>query len=138
MILSRKAGREFMTLEEGETPLAPRTYVDASGNVIGAVSGNGRLLVFDIGEMRQVARGRGVIVMGLEDGETLVDATVFDGKALVVAGTGRGGKQKEIALSGEKLKHHFGRRARMGRVLPDKLKPAAIHVSSARRVEGGA
>jgi topoisomerase-4 subunit A len=84
-----------------------------------------------------VARGRGVIIMGLENGEKLVDATVFDGKAIAVAGTGRGGKQKEIVLSGERLKHHFGRRARMGRVLPDKLKPTAIPFSSAIRREQG-
>ena len=126
---------EFMTLEEGETPIAPRTYEEAAGNVIGAVSESGRLLVFDIGEMRQVARGRGVIIMGLEEGEKLVAAAVFDGKTLVVAGTGRGGKQKELTLSGEKLKHHFGRRARMGRVLPDKLKPAAIQFPPAPRRE---
>jgi len=135
MTSSRKAGREFMTLAEGETPLAPRTYEEAAGNVIGAVSENGRLLVFEIGEMRQVARGRGVIIMGLEDGEKLVAAAVFNGKTIGVAGTGRGGKQKEMALSGEKLKHYFGRRARMGRVLPDKLKPTSIELSASMRRE---
>lgn len=135
MVSNRKAGREFMTLAEGETPLAPRTCEEAAGNVIGAVSENGRLLVFDIGEMRQVARGRGVIIMGLEDGEKLVAATVFNGKTIGVAGTGRSGKQKEIALSGEKLKHYFGRRARMGRVLPDKLKPTSIELSASARRE---
>ena len=130
MVSSRKAGREFMTLVGGETPVLPRAYGEAAGNVIGAVSENGRLLVFDIGEMRQVARGRGVIIMGLEDGEKLVAATVFDGRTIGIAGTGRGGKPKEIALSGEKLRPYFGRRARMGRVLPDKLKPISIELTT--------
>ena len=39
------------------------------------------------------------------------------------AGIGRGGKEKLLELKGEKLRHHVGRRARMGRVLPEKLKP---------------
>jgi topoisomerase IV subunit A len=132
MISNRKAGREFMTLEEGEIPVAPMVYAEAPGNLIAAVSQNGRLLVFELGEMRQVARGRGVIIMGLEEREKLLAAAVFGGKSLCISGQGRGGKQKELVLSGEKLKHYFGRRARMGRVLPDKLKPAALQIPATR------
>jgi len=135
MISARKAGREFMTLAEGEVPLAPFAYGDASGNVVAALSGNGRLLTFDIGEMRQVSRGRGVIVMGLEQGEKLLSAAVFSGKSLAVAGLGRGGKEKELVLSGEKLKYHFGHRARMGRVLPERLKPSSLNISGPARDE---
>ena len=40
-----------------------------------------------------------------------------------VFGVGRGGKEKVVDISGGKFEHYFGRRARMGRVLPDKLKP---------------
>ena len=137
MTSARKAGREFLTLAEGEAPLAPFVYEEASGNVVAALSGHGRLLVFEIGEMRQVARGRGVIVMGLEQGEKLLAAAVFNGKSLLVAGVGRGGREKELVLSDEKLKHHFGHRARMGRVLPEKLKPTALQIPGAPRFEGG-
>ncbi len=93
--------------------------------------------MFDIGEMRQVSRGRGVIIMGLEDAERLVATSVFDGKWLAVSGIGRGGKEKEVALSGEKLKHYLGHRARMGRVLPERLKPSALRVAAPRPAEGG-
>jgi len=129
MMSARKAGRDFMTLGERELPVAPFAYEDALGNVIAALSADGRLLVFDIAEMRQVSRGRGVIVMGLEEGEKLLSAAVFDGKSLVVTGVGRGGKERELVLSGDKLKHHFGHRARMGRVLPDRLKPISLQVA---------
>jgi topoisomerase-4 subunit A len=137
MMSARKAGREFLTLGEGEAPVAPFVCEDAAGNFVAALSEHGRLLVFGIGEMRQVARGRGVIIMGLEEGEKLLAAAVFNGKSLGVAGVGRGGKEKELVLSGERLKHHFGHRARMGRVLPEKLKPTALQIAGATRAEGG-
>ncbi len=127
MLSTRRAGRDFMTLEEDQTPIAPFIYEDAPGNRIAAVAGEGRLLVFDIAEMRELARGRGVIVMGLEPGEKLVAVAVFSGRSLSVAGMGRGGREKEIEISGAKLDHYLGHRARMGRVLPDKLKPSALH-----------
>ena len=128
MVSNRRAGREFMTMDAGEVPLAPAAYEDAPGNYVAAVAGQGRLLTFDIAEMRQMARGRGVIIMGLEEGEKLVAAAVTNAKELVVEGVGRGGKEKEVRLAGDKLAHHAGRRARMGRVLPDKLKPRAIRL----------
>ncbi len=126
MVSNRRAGREFMSVEAGEVPLAPAVYAEARGNYVAAVAEQGRLLTFDIAEMRQMTRGRGVIVMGLEKDEKLIAVAVTNEKELIVAGVGRGGKEKEVRLAGEKLAHHFGHRARMGRVLPDKLKPRAL------------
>ena len=78
--------------------------------------------------MRAVSRGRGVIVMGLDEGEALVAATLVSGKSVKILGTGRGGKVKVVDLTGEKFEYYFGRRARMGRVLPDKLVPSGFAV----------
>jgi topoisomerase-4 subunit A len=126
MVSNRRAGREFMSVEEGEVPLAPAAYEEARGNYVAAVAEQGRLLIFDITEMRQMARGRGVIVMGLEKDEKLIAIGVTNAKELTVEGLGRGGKEKQVRLAGEKLAHYRGHRARMGRVLPDKLKPRAL------------
>jgi len=127
MVSNRRAGREFMSVEPGEAPIAPAVYEDAKGNYVAAVAEQGRLLTFDIAEMRQMARGRGVIVMGLEKSEKLVAVAVTNAKELIVEGVGRrGGKAREVRLSGDKLAHHFGHRARMGRVLPDRMTPSAI------------
>ena len=123
MTSNRRAGREFMTLAEGETPVEPVTYEEAPGNQVIAVSGGGRMLVFDAAELRAVARGRGVIVMGLEEGEKLVAVAVTaNGEATLTGIAPRSGKQKEIVIGGAKFAHHVGHRARMGRVLPEKLK----------------
>jgi len=127
MVSNRRAGREFMSVEPGEAPIAPAVYEDAKGNYVAAVAEQGRLLTFDIAEMRQMARGRGVIVMGLEKSEKLVAVAVTNAKELIVEGVGRrGGKAREVRLAGDKRAHHCGHRARRGRVLPDRMTPSAI------------
>jgi topoisomerase-4 subunit A len=131
MISNRKAGREFMTVDEGHTPLTPFVYEDATGNYVAALSQNGRLLLFAIAELKYQPRGRGTIVMGLDEDDRLFAVAVSDQQKLTVRGVNRNGKEKDIELSREKLAHHILRRARMGRVLPEKVKPTALIVSSA-------
>ena len=138
MLSNRRAGREFMTLHEGETPIAPFVYEEGAQHLVAAASERGRMLVFPIAEMRAVSRGRGVIVMGLEEQEKLAAIAITPARSVTVIGAGRGGKVKEIELSGTKLEHYFGRRARMGRVLPDRLKPAEVHPPTKPQANGGA
>jgi len=136
MVSNRRAGREFMSVEAGETPLAPCAYDDATGNHVVALSGEGRLLAFDIAEMKAMSKGRGVIVMGLDKGEKLLAAAVTRLSSVTVSGIGRGGKEKALEIKGEKLRHHVGHRARMGRVLPEKLKaPLALAVPPRLQLE---
>ena len=132
MVSNRKAGREFMTVDEGHTPIAPFVYEDAVGNYVAALSENGRLLLFAIDELKVMARGRGMIVMGLDDGEKLAAVAVSDQRTLEVSGIGqRTLREKVITLAGAKLAHHILKRARMGRVLPEKLKmPLMLRVSA--------
>jgi topoisomerase-4 subunit A len=136
MVSNRRAGREFMSVEPGETPLAPSAYDEAPGNHVVALSAGGRLLAFDIAQMRAMSRGRGVIVMGLDKGEKLLGAAVTALTSVTVQGIGRGGKEKALEIKGEKLRHHIGHRARMGRVLPEKLKPTALIVAPRLQLDG--
>jgi topoisomerase-4 subunit A len=123
MVSNRKAGREFMTLDENETPLAPRTYEESAGNYVASLSEKGKLLLFSIVELKYQARGRGMIVMGLDDEDRLAAVAVSDQKTLTVSGAApRSGALKERTLSRDKLARHVLKRARMGRVLPEKLK----------------
>jgi topoisomerase-4 subunit A len=135
MVSNRRAGREFMSVEAGETPLAPFSYDEAPGNHVVALSAEGRLLAFDIAEMRAMSKGRGVIVMGLEKGEKLLAAAVARLSSVTVSGIGRGGKDRLLEIKGEKLRHHVGHRARMGRVLPEKLKPTGLAVPPRLQLE---
>ncbi len=124
MVSNRKAGREFMSIDPGEAPIAPFIYQDSPGNYVAALSQNGRLLLFPIAELKQLARGRGMIVMGLDENERLLAVAVSDQAMLTITGIApRSGKPDQVELSGDKLAHHVGKRARMGRVLPKKFKP---------------
>jgi topoisomerase-4 subunit A len=128
MISSRRAGREFMTVDEGGTPLPPFIYEEAKGNYVAALSQNGRLLLFAIDELKVLAKGRGMIVMGLDEGEKLFGAVVSDRPKLIVRGITRGGKEKEFLLEKDKLAHHVLKRARMGRVVSGVVKSTALIV----------
>ncbi|HVY07167.1 MAG TPA: DNA topoisomerase IV subunit A [Burkholderiales bacterium] len=118
MVSNRKAGREFMSIDEGHAPVAPFKYEDAKDNYVAALSANGRLLLFVIDELKYQARGRGTNVMGLDEDDRLFAVAVHNKPDLVVKGKIRGGKDKEFRLKDDKLAHYFLKRARMGRVVP--------------------
>ena len=136
MVSNRRAGREFMSVEEDETTIQPFMFEPAERSYVAAASQEGRLLLFPLAELKAMSKGRGVIVMGLEKAEKLVAAVVSDQPKLIVVGIARG-REKEIELAGQKLWHYAGHRARMGRVLPDKLKPVALKVVPPPVKEGG-
>lgn len=120
----QKAGKAFMTLEKGEKVLTPTPVV---GNWIAAVSEGGRLLIFPLGEMKIQAGGRGVIVMALEDGESLVAVAVpADDAVLVAEGIGRGNKPARLEIKPAQREHWQHKRARKGSALPQKIKPSSL------------
>ena len=115
-----KAGKSFMALEANETLLAP---VVASGTHIYAASSNGRLLVFDASEMKTLAKGRGVIIMPVEGGSSLVRIGYCDGQRVSLMCRERG-KQSQLNLAGANLAKYLLHRARKGCQLPGKKLPA--------------
>jgi topoisomerase IV subunit A len=125
-MLSRvKAGKAFMTLAEADEPLAPVRLVPGLDHVA-ALSGNGRLLVFPLSEMREVERGRGVIVMSLDEGEKMIAAALVAHDGVVVHGTTRAGKPIRLTLEGEELEKHALHRARKGSLVGRRINPARI------------
>jgi len=136
MLSNRRAGREFMSIEESELPIQPFTYEESPTNVVAAVSEQGRMLLFQISEMKQMSKGRGMVVMGLEENEKLVAVAVTDQPSLIVSGIARG-REKDVVIEGTRLSHYAGHRARMGRVLPDKLKPHGVKVPPKAEPESG-
>ncbi len=123
LVSRQKAGKAFMSLDAGERVLHPAR---AAGSTIAAVSENGRLLMFDITEMKSQSAGRGVLVMGLDDKEELVGVTVNDGAGVVVEGVGRGGKTVPCKVADKDVGKYRLHRARKGCLLPVKMKPVFI------------
>ncbi|KRB89083.1 DNA topoisomerase IV subunit A [Noviherbaspirillum sp. Root189] len=126
MVSRIKAGKAFMTLDEGDEPVAPRP-VTANASAIACVSEKGKLLVFGMDEIKALSGGgRGVILMELEKNEKLVAAQPISQKGVTVSGIGRGGKPQELRLTASDLTGHIGKRARKGKVLESKIKPAGL------------
>jgi topoisomerase-4 subunit A len=122
MVSRVKAGKSFMTIDEGAAPLAPMPVVPGATQVA-CLSSAGRLLVFGIDEMKTLSGGgRGVILMALDPKETLRQALAIDARGLVLIGTGRGGKVRDEKLSGASLDAHVGKRARKGRAPESTIK----------------
>jgi topoisomerase-4 subunit A len=126
MVSRVKAGKSFMTIDEGAQPLAPMPVLPQA-NRVACLSSTGRLAVFGLDEMKSLAGGgRGIILMGLDDGETLVQALAIAPAGVVLLGTGRGGKPQEERLAGAALAPHVGKRARRGRAPDTRLKISAL------------
>ena len=128
MVSNRRAGREFMSVDEGHMPLEPFKYADAKGNYVATLSGGGRLLLFIIDELKYQPRGRGVNIMGLDEEDKLFAAVIHNQPDLIVKGKLRGDREKETRLKGDKLAHYFLKRARMGRVVSGVIISTALVV----------
>jgi topoisomerase-4 subunit A len=114
-LLSRqRAGKAFLTVEEGYAPLPPARL---TGDWVAAAASNGRCLVFPLAEMKEGAGGKGVQIMKLEDGETLTALAVFAGQKLTVSGLGRSKKPASLTLGGVALDLLRAKRARKGQPL---------------------
>lgn len=126
MVGRMKAGKAFMTLEDGDEPLAPSLIAD-DASAIACLSEKGRLLVFGLTEIKQLSSGgRGVILMELESTEKLIAATAISQKGVKVSGIGRAAKPQEVSLSASGLAIHIGKRARKGKALESKIKATLL------------
>jgi topoisomerase-4 subunit A len=126
MVSRVKAGKSFMTIDEGAQPLAPMPVLPQATQVA-CLSSAGRLAVFGLDEMKSLSGGgRGIILMGLDEGEKLVQALAIAPAGVVLLGTGRGGKPQEERLAGAALAPHVGKRARRGRAPDTRLKVTAL------------
>ncbi len=113
-----KGGKSFITLDKKAGLLSP-SLCDPDAHQLACLSSEGRLLIFDLKEVKRLANGgRGVTLMALQDGETLRQATPFGAKGLWLIGEGRRGKPKKARWLDHALLPHIAQRTRRGRV-PD-------------------
>ncbi len=115
LVTRQRAGRQFVTQDEGESLLSP-SLIPAGALEVAALSAQGRLLVFPLEEIKELpSGGRGVMAMRLHEGEAMLGLrAIVD--SVKVAAIGRGEKRITIAID-KALEHYRGARARTGRVL---------------------
>jgi topoisomerase-4 subunit A len=124
LVTRQRAGKAFMNVGEGEKCLAPETIREGTAEVA-ALSAEGRLLVFPLDEVNELSGGgKGVILMRLHDGESLLGVRTVAG-TLKVKGKGRGDKVSFVTVPAAELDYYRGNRARAGRALQGSLKAVA-------------
>jgi topoisomerase-4 subunit A len=120
-VTRQRAGKQFVSLDEGEALMEP-VVISADAKEVAALSGEGRLLVFPIEEVKELSGGgKGVMAMKLHDGEKLLGVRAADG-GVRIAAIGRGDKRTTLEVSAKSLEHYRGARARTGRVLQGNFK----------------
>jgi topoisomerase-4 subunit A len=125
LLTRMRAGKTFMTIEEGVEVLRPAT-VPGKPEMAVTLSEHGRMLLFQAAELKELARGRGITLMGLDANEKMTAVGFTGAKAVSVAGKSRSGKDKVVRVSGEQLRKHIVHRARKGCLLPGKLVPVSV------------
>ena len=120
-----KAGKAFMTLQDGETVLRPSPVPGAPEMAV-AFSEKGRMLMFAAEELKEMARGRGITLMGLDGGEQMTAVGFGNAKAVTVVGLSRSGKEKTVRVSGADLEKHILHRARKGCLVAGLATPQGV------------
>jgi topoisomerase-4 subunit A len=130
MVSRLKGGKSFLTLDAGAVPLAPRVVSDTA-SAVACLSSSGKVLVFGMDEMKVLTNGgRGVTLIDLDPKEQLLAAQPITQKGVNVIGTWAGSKPRVVELFASGLEPHFGKRARKGKPLSQKLKATDLAMRS--------
>ena len=129
MMSRLKAGKAFISCGEGETvcrpspasvpPQAPATHVACA-------STGGRILTFEINELKPMANGgRGLMLIDLDDKDTLAGAAAYT-RSVKISGIGRGGKERDETLEIRSLNNARVHRGKKGKVADLGFKPTSV------------
>jgi topoisomerase-4 subunit A len=133
MVSKFKAGKAFVTVNEGEVLCAPSVVACDAGSApclpathVACASTGGRILTFEISELKTMANGgRGLMLIDLEDKDTLAGACAYN-RSVRIDGIGRGGKVRDETLEIRSLNNARAARARKGKLADLGFKPATI------------
>ncbi len=132
-----RAGKAFINCNAGEAVCRPSPVSGSSGDVplasathVACASTGGRILTFEIGELKTMEKGgRGLTLIDLDPKDTLAGAAAYT-RSVLIEGVGRGGKERMETLEIRSLNNARGARARKGKAADLGFKPTSI-----RRVE---
>ncbi len=141
MVSRQKAGKAFVTCNAGETLCCPSLVSGAHGRVqvvgtpgtlvapashVACASTGGRILTFEISELKAMANGgRGLMLIALDDKDTLAGAAAYT-RSIRIDGLGRGGKPRDETLEIRSLNNARAARGRKGKAADLGFKPVSI------------
>ncbi len=120
MVTKNKAGKACLSVPAGGSALPPGELGVGDGQRVAAVTNQGRLLVFPLGSLPELARGKGVKLINIPTAafkageEHLVGAAVLGQRDALMVYAG----QRYLRLKPKDLEHYTGERARRGLKLP--------------------
>lgn len=110
----QRAGKAVVSMEEGSRLLPVVKLRDMEHDRLAVVNSTGRLLVYPVAELPQLARGKGNKLMGLSRGEQIVAlAVLHEGDTLVLYAGAR-----TLSLRGGDIELYAGTRTQRGTLLP--------------------
>ncbi len=120
LISKNKAGKALLSLPENARVLPPQPLTDPATTLLAAVSNDGRLLVFPVTELPELARGKGNKIMNIPAAraqsreEFVVAVSVIQPGQQLTLYSGK----RHLTLKGADLEHYRGERGRRGNKLP--------------------
>jgi len=120
MYTKNRAGKTLLTLPKGARVLPPRVLGDAPEAWLAAISNEGRMLVFPITELPQLARGKGNKIINIPSARVLareefvIALEVISEKQALKIVSGK----RHLTLKFKDLEHYRGERGRRGNKLP--------------------
>lgn len=115
-----RAGKAALTLPKGAQVIQPAPIAAIDGSWVAAVSNEGRLLVFPLSELPQMARGKGNKIIGIPSArlqareEYVVGVKVVGEKDVLLVHAGK----RHHKMKFSDLEHYRGERGRRGNKLP--------------------
>lgn len=115
-----KAGKAVLSLPKGAEVMEPVIVKRGDGQYIAAVSNEGRMLVFPVTELPQLAKGKGNKMISIPSAraqsreELMIAAAVFDENDFLIIHSGK----RHLKLRFSDLEHYIGERGRRGHKLP--------------------
>ncbi len=123
MMARNKAGKAFLTLDAGEKPVPAAAVL---GDTVAVLTLAGRLLLFPLADLKEMAKGKGLMLIDLTKNDEVVGIAATAGQTLLIGGSGRGGKIVQQALDTRAQVAFRGSRARRGQEIPFRLKPSSL------------
>ncbi|MCY1355394.1 DNA topoisomerase 4 subunit A [compost metagenome] len=120
MQAKNKAGKTLLSLPTGARVVPPRLVQSVEDDWLAAVTTEGRLLLFKVADLPQLAKGKGNKIIGIPGDrvasreEYLTDLAVLPVGATLVLQAGK----RTLSLRADDLEHYKGERGRRGNKLP--------------------
>ncbi|MFD1260236.1 DNA topoisomerase IV subunit A [Entomomonas asaccharolytica] len=115
-----KAGKALLTLPQNAKVITPQLIKNIEQDMIAAVTNEGRLLIFPLADLPQLAKGKGNKIINISSSraanreEYMVSIAVLPQQASLILQSGK----RTISLKPADLEHYRGERGRRGNKLP--------------------